>query len=145
MPSEFVSIPVTQLDLPPAVRAMAERERLGPARTVWLNEVGGLTFAFTGAGQYVKWAPHHAEIDERDLAIDQEHAFTLGELAHRALRVQSVRPGGDVPLFRPFLQLRIVADNLRRCYEVLVRAGFFDAAESQLVVAWCDDLEQALA
>ncbi len=42
---------------------MAERERLGPARAVWTNEVGGLTFAFPEAGQFAKWAPHVVEID----------------------------------------------------------------------------------
>jgi kanamycin kinase len=42
---------------------MVERERLGPARAVWANEVGGLTFAFSEAEQFVKWAPHVAEID----------------------------------------------------------------------------------
>jgi hypothetical protein len=36
-----------------------------------------------------------------------------------------------------------VTDNLRRCYEALVAAGFFDAAELELVASWCSGLEQA--
>jgi hypothetical protein len=36
-----------------------------------------------------------------------------------------------------------VAGNLRRCYEALVGAGFFDRAELELVASWCDGLEQA--
>jgi hypothetical protein len=38
-----------------------------------------------------------------------------------------------------------VADNLRRCYEALVDAGFFTAAELELLAAWCQGLEQASA
>lgn len=52
------------MGLPNAVRAIAERERLGSARAVWVNEVGGMTFRFDAAGQFVKWAPHpHPELD----------------------------------------------------------------------------------
>ena len=42
---------------------MADRDRLGRPVAVWLNGVGGVTFAFPEARQYVKWAPHHTEID----------------------------------------------------------------------------------
>ena len=62
--SEPLSIPVVPADLPAAVRVIAERERLGPARTVWVNEVGGITFRFPSAHQFVKWAPFpHPELD----------------------------------------------------------------------------------
>ena len=61
--SEPLSIPAGPVELPPAVQRMAHRDRLGRALTVWVNEVGGITFAFPDARQYVKWAPHHPEID----------------------------------------------------------------------------------
>ena len=38
-----------------------------------------------------------------------------------------------------------VGDNLSRCYEALVAAGFFDATELELVASWRAGLEQARA
>lgn len=58
-----MTIPVRPLDVPVAVRALARRHRLGPGRAVWLNQLGGLTFAFPEAGQYVKWVPHIGEFN----------------------------------------------------------------------------------
>ena len=50
------------------------------------------------------------------------------ELA-RLLEATTLQPGAQA-----------VAANLRRCYEVLVEAAFFDRKELELVDAWCADL-----
>lgn len=49
--------------MPEGLRGLAARLRLGPGVGVWVNELGGVTFAFPEAGQYVKWLPHHPEFD----------------------------------------------------------------------------------
>lgn len=47
-PPEPVAVPV-------ALVALAENERPEP---VWVNELGGVTFALPRSGRYVKWQPH---------------------------------------------------------------------------------------
>jgi kanamycin kinase len=54
--------PPSDTSVPPPVRALAGDD---PATLVWVNELGGLTFAI-GAGRqrrFVKWAPAGSGLD----------------------------------------------------------------------------------
>ena len=58
-----MSSPADSLSVPEALLRLADRWGLGPGLPVWVNQLGGVTFAFPEAGQYVKWLPHHPEFD----------------------------------------------------------------------------------
>lgn len=74
--SESLNVPVAAVDLPAAVWAVAVQERLGPARAVWINALGGTTFRFDVARQFVKWAPHGVDLD---LAAEAERMRWAGQ------------------------------------------------------------------
>ena len=48
-----------------------------------MNEVGGITFRFPSVGQFVKWAPHHPELD---LAAEAERMRWAAPLVPRCPR-----------------------------------------------------------
>jgi kanamycin kinase len=52
-------------ELPEAICALAAEAGLAGGRVVWVNELGGVTVEFeTPSGsQFLKWAPHHPELD----------------------------------------------------------------------------------
>lgn len=58
----LASTPQGPVDIPPVVPELAAGR---PARAVWQNEIGGLTFQIgSGAArQFVKWTPHGSGID----------------------------------------------------------------------------------
>jgi kanamycin kinase len=60
-----VSTPGGPVELPKALRDLSRKWRLKSETPVWLNELGGLTFRLDvdGTTQYVKWSPHHHELD----------------------------------------------------------------------------------
>jgi kanamycin kinase len=53
------------VELPKVLHELRRKWRLDPETPVWVNELGGLTFRLDvdGATQYVKWSPHHHELD----------------------------------------------------------------------------------
>lgn len=59
-----MSIPSTDIEVPPRVRALAGRAQLTP---VWQNSLGGLTFR-TDDGRFIKHGPHDDEVNMRDEA-----------------------------------------------------------------------------
>ncbi len=60
-----MTIPAGRAALPRTLRYLKQRWKLEGATPVWVNELGGLTFRFEADGttQYVKWSPHHPELD----------------------------------------------------------------------------------
>jgi kanamycin kinase len=60
-----VSAPDERVELPKALQDLKRQWRLTPETPVWVNELGGLTFRLDvgGTTQYVKWSPHHPEVD----------------------------------------------------------------------------------
>jgi kanamycin kinase len=60
-----VTIPAGRVLLPRALHHLKQRWGVVAATPVWVNELGGLTFKLEADGitQYVKWSPHHSELD----------------------------------------------------------------------------------
>jgi kanamycin kinase len=60
-----VSTPGEPVELPTVLHNLRRQWRLAPETPVWVNELGGLTFRLDveGTTQYVKWSPHHHELD----------------------------------------------------------------------------------
>jgi kanamycin kinase len=52
-------------ELPGAVTALAAAAGLSGGRVVWVNELGGITVQFEtpNGSQFLKWCPHHPELD----------------------------------------------------------------------------------
>jgi hypothetical protein len=91
------------------------------------------------AGYSIAFCPPEAVQDrnEHDLLRDFEHEVP-GYLGNRRLAdalTAVTLEAGETEL----------SANLRRCYEVLIEAGFFPTQELTLVDAWLEDLSQALA
>jgi kanamycin kinase len=97
-----------------------------------VNELGGITFAFAAAGQFVKWAPHHPELD---LAGEAERMRWAGrfiavpevlevgaDAAGQWLRTvalpgrSAVDPHWEV---RPRLAARAIGSGLRQLHDCL--------------------------
>lgn len=60
-----VTIPAGRVTLPRTLHHLKQRWGLEAATPVWINELGGLTFRFevNGTTNYLKWSPHHPELD----------------------------------------------------------------------------------
>jgi kanamycin kinase len=60
-----MTIPAGRVALPRALHQLKRRWGLDSASPVWVNQLGGLTFRFEvdRTTQYVKWSPHHPELD----------------------------------------------------------------------------------
>jgi kanamycin kinase len=60
-----VTIPAGRVALPRVLHRLKLRWGVEAATPVWVNQLGGLTFRFelNGITQYVKWSPHHPELD----------------------------------------------------------------------------------
>ncbi|GAA3602987.1 aminoglycoside 3'-phosphotransferase [Microlunatus ginsengisoli] len=127
-----MTIPVRPVDVPASVRELARREGLGTGHAVWLNQLGGLTFAYPDVGQFVKWVPHHPEFDVVDEAarLDWAGRFTtvpavidLGSDEHGAwLRTRAV-PGRSAVhprwIAEPRIAVRAIGTGLRSFHDRL--------------------------
>jgi kanamycin kinase len=131
-----VTIPPAPVALPAAIQTLAAREKLGPARSVWVNELGGITFAFAASGQFVKWAPHHPELDlaaEADRMrwagrfIPVPEVLEVGADAAGQWQRTVALPGRSAvhPYWtvRPRIAARAIGSGLRQLHDQLPVAG----------------------
>jgi kanamycin kinase len=60
-----VRTPGEPVELPTVLQDLQRKWQLEPGTPVWVNELGGLTFRLDvdGTTQYLKWSPHHEELD----------------------------------------------------------------------------------
>ena len=101
---------------------------------IWRSFVAQRCLWELGLGLVFHAAEVVQERNEHDLMRDfndEVPGYQRNRELARVLEATALQPGEAA-----------VAANLRRCYEVLVEAGFFDRAELELVDAWCADLSR---
>ena len=103
---------------------------------MWVNELGGITFAFDASGQFVKWAPHHPELDLAEEAdrmrwagrfITVPEVLEVGADATGQWLRTAALPGRSAvdPYWevRPRIAARAIGSGLRQLHDRLPVAG----------------------